>query len=127
MRIDEEADRYGEEKNELKNAATDATVSSEHEINMDYVKLQTILKISRLAISKTSLHEDIKQIEKDLERTSYLKELTMATTPGEEDESSRLMAHSNALKNILITFAAFNQTINVEGKDYDLGYSQGYF
>lgn len=61
---------------------------------------------------------DIKQIDKDLDRTSFLIEL---------EEKKRLKV-KNSLRNILITFSAFNQSSSDDmfnKKILDLGYTQG--
>lgn len=87
-------------------------------INVDSVKIQTILKISRINVNESRLKEDIKQIDKDLQRTKYLAELL--------DDPKKKESHTNALRNLLITFAAFNQTMTFDNKEIDLGYSQGY-
>ena len=100
-------------------------------VNVDYIKIQTILRVSRLPISNSKLAEDIKQIEKDIERTGYVFD-DLDKDPSLSPESrSRIV---EALRNVLITFAAFHQ--NVEDPDapkatpssptYNLGYTQGY-
>lgn len=96
------------------------------DLNIDYIKLQTILKISRLNVSKSCLVEDIKQIDKDIDRTGYLNELENDKKCNDEQRESI----KNALRNILITFAAFNQTLTETNKDLSvtevsLGYTQG--
>jgi hypothetical protein len=90
-------------------------------INVDYVKLQTILHLSRINIANSKLLEDIKQIDKDIERTSYLTELSAHVN---ESELKRI---TSSLRNILITFAAFNQNLEEfkSDKQFNLGYTQG--
>lgn len=99
-------------------------------VNIDYIKIQTILKISRKTLNIKKLMSDIKQIEKDIPRTGYLIEI-------DEDESQKheLDRLSLNLKDMLITFSAFNQDFNDDTNSintqhshntYDLGYTQGY-
>jgi len=96
-------------------------------VNVDYVKIQTILHISRINISNSKLLNDIKLIEKDLERTGYLISLDKS----ENNDSPKSEEYSkawNTLRNILITFCAFNQNIEdfSSMNKINLGYTQGY-
>ena len=94
--------------------------SEAHQVNVNYIKIQLVLQISKLKISTKKLTEDMKQIDKDIERTSYLTEIEK----GNMDELARERI-ANSLRNILITFAAFNQ--NLSGQETNsLGYTQGY-
>ena len=94
--------------------------SEAHQVNVDYIKIQLVLQISKLKISTKKLTEDMKQIDKDIERTSYLTEIEK----GNMDELARERI-ANSLRNILITFAAFNQ--NLSGQETNSrGYTQGY-
>jgi hypothetical protein len=93
-------------------------------LNINSIKLQTILKISRVKIFNKELLEDVKLIHKDIERTGYLMEL------GENREVNKEQIDkiSESLSNILITFAAFNQSIDEKISDderFNLGYTQG--
>jgi hypothetical protein len=93
-------------------------------VNVEYIKIQLILQISKHKISLKKLNEDIKLIDKDIERTSYLKELENHNI---FDEKSRERI-KDSLRNVLITFAAFNQNLNQTGQENNsLGYTQGYF
>lgn len=97
--------------------------------NIDYIKLQTILKISRMNVSKTGLIEDVKQIDKDIDRTGYIMEISQDESLNDREKSSI----TSAIRNILITFAAFNQNIDEVEKEQttntnnstSLGYTQG--
>jgi hypothetical protein len=91
------------------------------QISTDSAKLQTILKLSSINISISKLLDDIKQIDKDIERTSFIIE--MANKMPKSDLDSLV----KSLRNILITFVAFNQNINDSRKEnsLDLGYTQG--
>lgn len=90
----------------------------EDQENLDYIKIQLIVKLSRVSICFSKLQDDIKQIDKDIERTTCL------SGTSEEDKTNML----KSLRNILVTFAAFNQNINghdAENPKNDLGYTQG--
>jgi hypothetical protein len=93
--------------------------SNEPIANIDYIKLQSIIKISRIKVNNTKLIDDIKQIEKDLERTGAFIELDESDNKSDNIEKARL---KDSLKNILITFSAFNQIMD---DSTDLGYTQG--
>lgn len=67
---------------------------------LDMIKLQHILKMSRLRISKSSLAEYIKQIDKDMDRTGYLKEVGDDNSMSDQEKAKI----KNALLNVLITF-----------------------
>ncbi len=94
------------------------------QVNVDYIKIQLVLKISKHKISTQKLIDDIRQIDKDITRTSYLSEI-------EKDKSLDHLVRNrikDSLRNILITFAAFNQNLNQNGQESNsLGYTQGYF
>ena len=93
------------------------------QVNVDYIKIQLVLQISKHKINLKKLDEDIKLIDKDIERTSYLKELEKQSAF--DDKSRKQIADS--LRNVLITFAAFNQNLNQTGHENNsLGYTQGY-
>ena len=97
-------------------------------VNVDYVKIQTILQISRTHISNAKLINDMRLIEKDLERTGFL--IDMDNDERYQDPTVLAEAHtkaSNTLRNILITFAAFNQNIDdfSSSNKLNLGYTQG--
>ena len=93
------------------------------QVNVDYIKIQLVLQISKHKINLKELIEDIKLIDKDIERTSYLKELEKHSVL--DNKSRKRIA--NSLRNILITFAAFNQNLNQTGQENNsLGYTQGY-
>ena len=98
-------------------------------VNVNYIKIQTILHISRINISNSKLLNDIRQIEKDLERTGYLIDLDEDNSDHDATVYSKEhMKASNSLRNILVTFCAFNQSIddfNTINK-INLGYTQGY-
>jgi len=90
-------------------------------INLDYVKIQLILKLSRASILNSKLISDIRQIDKDINRTAYLTDMPEST------KKKRLVT---SLKNILVTFSCFNQNIDSldgtnECKKNNLGYTQG--
>ena len=90
--------------------------SNENQVNLDYIKIQLIVTLSRVSISNSKLLEDIKQIDKDVERTACLSDM--------DDKNTML----NPLRNILITFAAFNQNVNgcdAKNPKNSLGYTQG--
>ncbi len=93
----------------------DKFVLEEHDVNIDSIKLQQILLLSRVSIDNQKLLEDIKQIDKDVERTGYLIEVLRSNEPHIFEKLS------NILRNILITFAAFNQSADQS----NLGYTQG--
>ena len=65
--------------------------------------------------------DDIKQIDKDIERTSFIIEMA------DKMPKSDLDSLVKSLRKILITFVAFNQNINDSRKEnsVDLGYTQG--
>ncbi len=91
---------------------------NEDQANLDYIKIQLIVKLSRVSILQSKLLEDVKQIDKDIERTTYLSDIN--------EENKKII--SKPLRNILITFAAFNQNINgydTENSKNSLGYTQG--
>jgi hypothetical protein len=92
------------------------------QISTESAKLQTILKLSSINISVPKLLDDIKQIDKDIERTSFIIEMTNKMSQCDIDSLVK------SLRNILITFVAFNQNINDSRKEncLDLGYTQGY-
>ena len=71
-------------------------------------------------ISHSKLIDDIKQIDKDIERTSFIIEMGKIL---EKLENEKL---TQSLRNILITFVAFNQNLR-ENKSgtLNLGYTQG--
>lgn len=96
-------------------------------VNVDYVKIQTILHISRIHITNSKLLNDIKLIEKDLERTGYLISLDKSEN-NESPKSEEYTKAWNTLRNILITFCAFNQNIEDFSSlnKINLGYTQGY-
>jgi len=91
-------------------------------VNIDSIKIQTILKISRLKLNLQMLLSNIKQIDKDVPRTGYLIEFD-----DKSDKKEDLNRLSFSLKNILVTFSAFHQVTGEERniKNYDLGYTQG--
>jgi hypothetical protein len=91
-------------------------------VNIDSIKIQTILKISRLKLNLQMLLSNIKQIDKDVPRTGYLIEFD-----DKSDKKEDLNRLSLSLKNILVTFSAFHQVTGEERniKNYDLGYTQG--
>lgn len=92
-------------------------INETHQINVDYIKIQLVLQISKCKISTRKLIEDIRQIDKDIERTNFLNEL-------EEYHSAADHARIvKALRNILITFATFNQNLD---ENNSLGYTQGF-
>jgi hypothetical protein len=75
----------------------------------------------------SKLLNDVKLIEKDLERTGYLISLDKS----ENNDSPKSEEYTKAyftLRNILITFSAFNQTIEdfSSANKINLGYTQGY-
>ncbi|RNA41958.1 TBC1 domain family member 15-like [Brachionus plicatilis] len=91
------------------------------DIDLGYLKIQSLLNVSRRRINNTKLMNDIKQIDKDLERTTYLIEI-------EEKDLADKTKIKNSLRNILITFSAFNQSSSDEMSNngcFDLGYTQG--
>ncbi len=91
-------------------------------VNIDYIKIQTVLKISRLKLNLNMLISDIKQIDKDVPRTGYLIEIDE-----DSDKKHDIDRLSTSLKNILVTFSAFHQATNDENRvnSLDLGYTQG--
>jgi hypothetical protein len=95
------------------------TTQKDNTVNVDYIKIQTIVKVSRVAISTKELIDDIRLIDKDVERTGYLQEIRKEAALSDR-EINRL---SDSLRSILITFSAYNQKID-NGKS-DLGYAQG--
>ena len=104
--------------------------SDEERVNLDYIKIQTILRVSRLPISNSKLMEDIKQIEKDIERTGYVFD-ELDKNPDLNPESRTRIV--DALRSVLITFAAFHQNVDepktpkgvTVGPSFNLGYTQG--
>jgi hypothetical protein len=96
-----------------------ATQQENNMVNVDYIKIQTIVKVSRIDISNKELIEDIRLIDKDVDRTGYLMEINKENKLNEKDSDKV----RESLRNILITFAAYNQRID-EGK-FELGYAQG--
>jgi hypothetical protein len=70
-------------------------------------------------VNNSKLFDDIKQIEKDLERTGAFIELDESENKDNNLEKARI---KDSLKNILITFSAFNQIME---DSTDLGYTQG--
>jgi hypothetical protein len=134
--IDLNADSYRNNKEEERDQSSTEAATN---INIDYIKLQTIVQISRKKIETSSLMSDIRGVDKDIDRTSYLIALSDAdeklasndpAKPLQEEKTNKIR---NALRNILITFGAFNQHINnklsndATDQQYNLGYTQGYF
>ena len=122
--IDKADDKY-------KTLGLPAGADGSENVNLDYIKIHTILRVSRLSISNSKLAEDIKQIEKDIERTGYVfddLDKDPSLSPGSR---SRIV---DALRNVLITFAAFNQNVDdpktpktaTASPTFNLGYTQGY-
>lgn len=116
-------DRYGpiDDNNDAEIIPSSSNVS-----NIDYIKLQSILKVSRINVSQASLIGDVKQIDKDLDRTGYLIELEADKSLSDSERRSI----RTALRNVLVTFAAFNQSVvevdqEQENKSSNLGYTQG--
>lgn len=77
-------------------------------------------------MSQTSLIGDVKQIDKDIDRTGYLNELDADKSLNDSEKTSI----RTALRNVLVTFAAFNQSVvevdqEQENKSSNLGYTQG--
>lgn len=93
---------------------TSVTSPKNQKAEIDCFKIQLILKLARCDVSNSKLIQDIKQIDKDIERTGYMSEI--------EDEVEQIRM-AKALRNILITFATFNQNLNSSNS---LGYTQGY-
>lgn len=90
----------------------------QQDIDLDYLKIQNILNVSKKQINNTKMINDIKQIDKDLDRTSFFIEMEEKIQPKVK----------NSLRNILITFSAFNQSSSdemINKKILDLGYTQG--
>ncbi len=86
--------------------------------NIDYTRIQSILKISRHIVDMKMLLDDIQQIEKDIPRTTLFND--------NRDD----MDFSERLKSILITFAAFHQNLSSSTTSHkvknNLGYTQGF-
>ncbi|CAF0750248.1 unnamed protein product [Brachionus calyciflorus] len=118
VKIEINQDFYKEKQNQ----SDSDFIEESQDLNFDYLKIQTLLNISSKNIINSKLVSDIRQIDKDIERTSYFNELSNYET---EDKIKKLM---DSLKNLLITFSAFNQYSSKEmglaGK-CDLGYTQG--
>ena len=93
----------------------DKFLLEEQDVNIDSMKIQQILQLARVNIDIAKLFDDIKQIDKDVDRTGYLIEVARSNEP---EIAERL---SVSLRNILITFAAFNQSTDQS----NLGYTQG--
>lgn len=93
---------------------TSDTNPKSQKAEIDCFKIQLILKLARCDVSNSKLIQDIKQIDKDIERTGYMSEI--------EGEAAQVRM-AKALRNILITFATFNQNLNSSNS---LGYTQGY-
>ena len=95
--------------------------------SFDCLKLQAILKLSGSSnISIHKLIDDIKQIDKDLERTSFIIEMNHKYN--DSPQHPDLININASLRNILITFVAFNQNLNEfkkENSSFNLGYTQG--
>ena len=98
-------------------------------ININSIKIQTILKLSHKEINNNKFLDDVRQIDKDINRTGYLFELDDDKSITKIDKENI----KNALRNILISFAAFNQQIinpndnkNDKNSSFNLGYTQGY-
>ena len=89
---------------------------------MDYLKIQLILKLSRIELSNSELMDDIRLIDKDIDRTGLIIELEKNISLGKDVRIKKL---AESLRNILITFAAFNQHIERVGQKNSLGYAQG--
>ncbi len=106
--IDLKDNVYKTDSNSMKSS------DNNHKAEIDYCKIQLILKIARFNVSNSELIQDIKQIDKDIERTGYILEII--------DEMTQVRM-SHALRNILITFATFNQNLKSSNA---LGYTQGY-
>ena len=119
MQIDMNQDRI---RNLRSEESSESITEQGNSINVDYIKIQTILKVSWFDIANKELIEDIRLIDKDVERTGYLIELNDDKTVNKQD----IERVRESLRNILITFAAFNQKIEVKGtRKFDLGYAQG--
>ena len=91
-------------------------------INAEYIKIQLILKLSRIELSNSELMDDIRLIGKDIDRTGFLIELNKDSSFKNDIRIAKL---AESLRNILITFAAFNQHIETIGQKNSLGYAQG--
>ncbi len=104
-----------------KKTSQDEYEQQQQATNVGYIKLQLVVKLSRASISNSKLLNDIRQIDKDIERTAYLTEMT---------DSAHQKRLATSLRNILVTFSAFNQNIDSlantnESKKNNLGYTQG--
>jgi hypothetical protein len=117
--IDMNQDRIREGETKTEANIYENTTQQDNTVNVDYIKIQTIVKVSRVAISNKELIEDIRLIDKDVDRTGYLMEISKEKRLAEKD----LSKVRESLRNILITFSAYNQRID-EGK-FELGYAQG--
>lgn len=123
LKIEINCDRYGPTKSTQSVAQTPNSNSS---ANIEYMKFQSIVKVSRANISCTNLNEDMKLIDKDLDRTGYLHEVADDESLNDQEKSSI----RTALRNLLVTFAAFNQSVvevygEKENSVSNLGYTQG--
>lgn len=87
----------------------------DNSVDVNCMKIQSILKISRLEIQIEDFKNDLRQIDKDIPRTGYLIEL-------EKDNSIEISKLSQSLRDILIVFSAFNQKT---ADNHLLGYTQG--
>jgi hypothetical protein len=96
--------------------------------NIDYIKIQSILKISRHKIDFKMLLDDIRLINKDVPRTTVFNVDNENGTEEFVDDDINDQFHRD-LHDILITFAAFHQNVNNTGsqgnKKDNLGYTQG--
>ena len=99
--------------------------TGDNETNVDSMKIQLILKLSRRQINASKLIDDIKLIDKDLERTGYIIQLDSDKSVSDAVK----MRLKETLRNILITFAAYNQNVSSRKQDdqstNSLGYTQG--
>jgi hypothetical protein len=94
--------------------ATDS-IDIQSKANIDYIKIQSILKVSRHKIDVKMLLDNIQQIEKDVPRTTLFNN---------KDNKEFL----NSLRLLLITFAAFHQNLSSSNgtTTNNLGYTQGF-
>lgn len=119
LKIDTEQDFYRLSSSSVKNDSD--LIETAQDLNSQCIIIQSILNISRINISNSQLMQDIRQIDKDVERTSYIIELSNEKSATQEE----LKKMTNSLRNILITFSAFNQKSNDTNLNFDLGYTQG--
>lgn len=121
LKIEINCDRYGPA-----NSTQSVAQTPNSSANIEYIKFQSIVKVSRANISRTNLSEDMKLIDKDLDRTGYLHEVADDESLNDQEKSSI----RTALRNLLVTFAAFNQSVvevygEKENSVSNLGYTQG--